>query len=116
MSLKKSDLIQTSTELDDSDVKDGSWHLQAMHEMNDELFEKWCDLVEIRTGMRIAESRRSFLLSKLSIRMREIKCDNYQHYYDLITDHRSGFVEWETLVDRLTVHETRFGETKVFIN
>ena len=108
MSLKKSDLIQSKAELDDSDVKQGSWHLQAMHEMKDELFEKWCKLVELRTGMRIAETRRSFLLSKLSIRMREIKCDNYQDYYDVITDDKAGFVEWETLVDRLTVHETRF--------
>lgn len=84
------------------------WHFRTMPEMDDELFDKWVSLVEARTGMRIPQSRKSFLLSKLSIRMREIKSESYQQYYELVSDENRGLVEWETLVDRLTVHETRF--------
>lgn len=85
-----------------------SWRLEEMPEMSGDLFRKWVNLVEQRTGIRISETRRSFLLSKLSIRMREINYDNYQKYFDFVDDKRRGQVEWETLVDRLTVHETRF--------
>lgn len=85
-----------------------SWRFEEMSEMDDALFCKWVELVELRTGIRISETRKSFLLSKLSIRMREIKYDGYQQYFDFVNDKRRGQVEWETLVDRLTVHETRF--------
>jgi len=98
-----------STTGEDSSIAEQTpWHLEAMPEMNESLFKLWVELVEARTGIRISEARRSFLLSKLIIRMREIKYDDYQQYYDLINDERNGLVEWETLVDRLTVHETRF--------
>jgi len=40
--------------------------------------------------------------------MREIGVSDYQDYFSLIMDGTSGQVEWEVLVDRLTVHETRF--------
>lgn len=119
MSLKNSDMISTNHELADdepskkveaenSDSEKGAWHFETMPDMDDSQFASWIDLVEQRTGMQIPETRRSFLLSKLSIRMREIKCDGYQNYFELVSDERRGLIEWETLVDRLTVHETRF--------
>jgi len=89
-----------------------SWHLKEVPEMSDKLFGQWVDLVELRTGIRISEARKSFLLTKLSIRMREIKLDDYQKYYEFVSDKRRGQVEWETLVDRLTIHETRFWRDK----
>ncbi len=104
----------TDTDIDSSlkrvtaPVSNTSWHLEEMSEMGEALFCKWVELVELRTGIRISEMRKSFLLSKLSIRMREIKIDDYQQYFDVVNDKRCGQVEWETLVDRLTVHETRF--------
>ena len=113
--LNKSEQASTDLESETNEVSvgdkstdSGSWHYQALPDMGDDLFGLWVDLVALRTGMRIPDNRKSFLLSKLSIRMREIKCDDYQQYYDLVSDDKRGFIEWETLVDRLTVHETRF--------
>ena len=114
MSLKKANrasvnLEPTTEENSSTAVGDGDgWHFETMQEMSDALFNDWVDLVESRTGMRISETRKSFLLSKLSIRMREIKYNDYQQYLDFVSDERRGLIEWETLVDRLTVHETRF--------
>jgi len=115
MALNKSDSVVTDLNSEENELasgnnsaESGSWHYQALPDMDEDLFNLWVVLVEARTGMRIPENRKSFLLSKLSIRMREIKYDDYQQYYDLVSDDKRGFIEWETLVDRLTVHETRF--------
>ena len=84
------------------------WQYTEVPEMDDVLFQQWVELLEIRTGIALPESRRTFLIMNLVSRMREIEIENYQRYFDLIMDGSSGQVEWETLVDRLTVHETRF--------
>ena len=40
--------------------------------------------------------------------MREIGCSSYQAYYEKIVSGPDAIREWATLVDRLTVQETRF--------
>ena len=40
--------------------------------------------------------------------MREVNSPDYHSYLHLVMDGSRGQVEWEILVDRLTVHETRF--------
>jgi len=119
MSLKKTDMISSKLKLVVNDSLEGvnsnnnagetrAWCLKAMPEMSEVLFSQWIDLINLRTGVLISETRKSFLLSKLTIRMREIKYDEYQKYFDLVSDERIGLIEWEILVDRLTIHETRF--------
>ncbi|PVZ72162.1 CheR family methyltransferase [Pelagibaculum spongiae] len=84
------------------------WYLQPLTEMSDEEFGRWQQLVEARTGIYLPDHRRSFLLTSLAIRMRENGVKSYEEYYDWLLDGPRGMVEWATLVDRLTVHETRF--------
>jgi len=116
MALKKSELTGQQADVnghsDSGRTKESTveaeWRLQSLPEMDARLFNNWVALVESRTGMHIPENRKSFLLSKLSIRMREVNTDDYQFYYDLVSNEKRGLVEWETLLDRLTVHETRF--------
>ena len=86
----------------------GSWRMQSMPAMDNALFSQWVELIQTRTGIRLPDTRRSFLLSSLSIRMRELNIDEYEQYYQYVTNGKQGLIEWETLVDRLTVHETRF--------
>ncbi|MGD8927170.1 MAG: protein-glutamate O-methyltransferase CheR [Thioalkalispiraceae bacterium] len=76
--------------------------------MDDLLFQQWVELLEKRTGISLPESRKTFLLTNLHSRMREVNSPDYQSYFHLVTDGSRGQVEWEVLVDRLTVHETRF--------
>lgn len=87
---------------------ENKWSVQGMPDMDDELFVRWQTLLEDRTGMRLTTQRKSFLQTSLSIRMREIGCFDFQEYYERVVSGPLGAVEWSTLVDRLTVQETRF--------
>jgi len=84
------------------------WARKDLAPMDAYEFRQWSELLEARTGISLPETRKSFLLSNLSIRMRELGYQRYRDYFHYVTDGRRGMVEWEILVDRLTVHETRF--------
>lgn len=84
------------------------WEYTEIPPMDDLLFQQWVELLEKRTGISLPESRKTFLITNLLSRMREVNSPDYQTYLHLVMDGSSGQVEWETLVDRLTVHETRF--------
>lgn len=84
------------------------WHLAPLVAMSDEQFVQWVELLEVRTGIHLPPERKSFLLTSLSTRMRELEYKDYESYYTYLMSGKQGDIEWEVLVDRLTVHETRF--------
>ncbi len=86
----------------------GIWALKPMADMSQGEFRDWQALLEERTGVVINEQRRAFLQTNLTARMRELGVDDYTSYYRQVTDGPRGAVEWSTLLDRLTVQETRF--------
>lgn len=86
----------------------GAWALKPLAEMSQTEFRDWQALLEERTGVVINEQRRAFLQTNLSARMRELDVADYASYYRQVTDGPRGAVEWSTLLDRLTVQETRF--------
>ncbi|MFT7108755.1 MAG: type IV pilus assembly protein PilK [Psychrobacter glaciei] len=90
------------------DVQAHSWSLKTLPDMSDQQFSLWRDLLEARTGIFVANHRKSFLQSSLMQRMREIGVVNYQEYYEQIVHGPMGNIEWSNLVDSLTVQETRF--------
>ncbi|MEJ2041753.1 MAG: CheR family methyltransferase [Reinekea sp.] len=77
-------------------------------ELTDAAFATWQDIVEDRLGLQLPEQRRSFLRTCLSIRMREVGFDDYLKYYNYVQSGDAGLIEWNLLIDRLTVQETRF--------
>lgn len=77
-------------------------------ELSDSAFASWQDIIEDRLGLQLPEQRRSFLKTCLSIRMREVGFEDYLGYYDFIRSGDEGLIEWNQLIDRLTVQETRF--------
>lgn len=87
---------------------EASWQFTQTPAMDDLLFQQWVELLEKRTGIALPQSRKTFLLTNLHMRMREVGIDSYQKYFNLVMDGSRGQVEWETLIDKLTVHETRF--------
>ena len=76
--------------------------------MEPEQFQQWALLLKERTGMRLPDTRISFLVTNLGMRMRELGINDYQVYYDYVNSGREGIIEWDKLVHHLTVHETRF--------
>jgi type IV pilus assembly protein PilK len=84
------------------------WQYTASPAMDDAQFQQWVALLESRTGISLPVTRKTFLVTNLHTRMRELGLADYQRYYNMVTDGTRGQVEWEILVDKLTVHETRF--------
>ncbi len=84
------------------------WSLRPLADMSPSEFHDWQALLEERSGMVVSEQRRSFLQANLSCRMREVGAADYASYYQQVTAGPRGAVEWSTLMDRLTVQETRF--------
>jgi len=82
--------------------------LSCFEKMDDVLFDTWTSLLEERTGMHLPKERRSFLETSLALRMKEIGSQDFASYYQHLQSEKNGEHEWLTLVDRLTVHETRF--------
>lgn len=89
-------------------MQSGVWALQPLADMTVKEFRDWQMLLEERTGVVLSERRRAFLQTNLSARMRELGVTVYAEYYQQVTDGPRGAVEWSTLLDRLTVQETRF--------
>lgn len=76
--------------------------------MDNQQFRNWAALLEERTGMVLPEERRSFLVTGVGLRMREVGFSDFDAYYDYLASGRAGRIEWAALVDHLTVQETRF--------
>ncbi len=88
------------------------WRRKDLLPMDDYEFRQWVELLAKRTGLYLPENRKTFLLTSLNIRMRELGFKHYRDYFDYVVSGRRGAVEWEILIDRLTVHETRFFRDK----
>ena len=101
-------MSQSVIQAQENSVTQTQWQLNSITPMSDSEYALWITLLEERTGTSLPKLRKSFLLSKLSIRMQELGISEYKRYFAYVTHGKAGRVEWETLVDRLTVHETRF--------
>jgi len=85
-----------------------SWEKVSFPVLSDAQFLKWQSLLEERTGMHVAKERQSMVQSNLIIRMREINCLDFDQYFAQVSIKPSGIVEWNILLDRFMVQETRF--------
>jgi len=89
------------------------WSLDVTPVLSDDEFSAWQGLMEQRTGISLSIERKSFLASSLLIRMHEIGLTQLDKYYNFVASNaNAGAIEWEELVDRLTIHETRFFRDK----
>lgn len=90
-------------------VATGNWSpLASLPGMDDSEFERWANLLEKRTGVVVPLARKAFLVTSVRGRMRETGHANFADYFATLQKIPEGAIEWTTLVDRLTVHETHF--------
>jgi len=82
-------------------------HFDPLPDMDDRQFQQWNKLLELRTGSSLPYERKSFLVTNVGLRMKEIGCASYDEYIGML-EGLQGVQEWNILVDRITVHETRF--------
>ncbi|MEO8803197.1 MAG: protein-glutamate O-methyltransferase CheR [Rudaea sp.] len=87
----------------------GTWSpLAQMPGMDDSEFARWANLLEKRTGVVVPLTRKAFLVTSVRGRMRETGHTDFETYFRDLQKVPEGAIEWTTLVDRLTVHETHF--------
>ncbi len=79
-----------------------------MPSMDDAEFARWATMLEKRTGVVVPLSRKAFLVTSVRARMRETGRSSFEDYFAQLQTVPEGAIEWTTLVDRLTVHETHF--------
>ena len=79
-----------------------------MPSMDDTEFARWASMLEKRTGVVVPLTRKAFLVTSVRARMRETGRSNFGDYFAALQTVPEGAIEWTTLVDRLTVHETHF--------
>jgi len=84
------------------------WSLRTLPTLSLEQFAQWCKLLEERTGMQLVPQHKALLESQISSRMRELGYDDYDRYYQQVTDGASGMLEWTVIIDRIAVKETSF--------
>ncbi len=71
-------------------------------------YEKWSTLLESRVGITVPKEREAFLQTKIWSRMRELRVKSFSDYWLIVKNGITGNIEWNELLDRLTVHETSF--------
>jgi chemotaxis methyl-accepting protein methylase len=88
---------------------------QLLPALSDPQFARWQHLVEVRTGIDLSQHR-SILQAGLNRRLRELHDgwsgagappDGYDDYLDRVAAPQ-GAAEWQRLVERIAVKETRF--------
>lgn len=75
-------------------------------EMASEEFALWQTLLEKRTGLWLPESRKVFLIAALNRHLKEKGLRNFSELYSKLDAGAISVLDWATLVDSLTVHET----------
>jgi type IV pilus assembly protein PilK len=84
------------------------WSLRTLPTLTLEQFAQWCKLLEERTGMQLVPQHKALLESQIFSRMRELEFDDYDLYYQKVTDGIAGKLEWTVIIDRIAVKETSF--------
>lgn len=84
------------------------WSLRTLPTLSLPQFAQWCKLLEERTGMQLVPQHKALLESQISARMRELGHDDYDRYYQQVTDGAAGMLEWTVIIDRIAVKETSF--------
>jgi chemotaxis protein methyltransferase CheR len=65
------------------------------------------ELIHSTSGINLTPSKKSLLVSRLSIRLRELGIQSFAAYYQLLLEDETGD-EQTTLIDRITTNETSF--------
>ena len=83
-------------------------HMQTTTTIDDEEFALWVKLLGRRIGLRDTTIRKSFLLQSVETRLRKCGIASRRAYFDLLQAYEGNDEEWDSLIDLLPLHETRF--------
>lgn len=85
-----------------------AWSLRTLPTLSETQFVQWGKLIEERTGIQLVFQQKAWLEHQMSVRMRELGQEDYDHYYHYVSHGLEGRLEWSLLIDRIAVKETSF--------
>ena len=77
-------------------------------DFDEQHYQLWYQLLERRTGVRVAALNREWLSSRISERIAELDVADSQQYYRQLVAQPDNHPEWNQLLDRVLVRDTRF--------
>jgi chemotaxis methyl-accepting protein methylase len=84
-----------------------AWLHSSLPALTDQQFASWQQLIETRTGIDFSQHR-AILQGGLYRRLRELGEIDVDAYFAQVSHPREGVVEWQQLLDRISVKETSF--------
>lgn len=76
--------------------------------LSDRQFRLWAEMLENKTGVRIASHRGDFVRRQIARRVNELGYDDADDYFSEVSQPGAGTREWGVLLDRLLVKESQF--------
>ncbi|GAB6098550.1 protein-glutamate O-methyltransferase [Halanaerocella petrolearia] len=80
-----------------------------MNKLNSRIFKKLSNLIYQEIGVNLPDKKRAMVNSRLSKRLRELGLDNYETYYQYLSDNKSELIQ---LYNILTTNTTHFFREK----
>lgn len=77
-------------------------------QLSDRQYRLWAELLENKTGVRIAAHRDDFVRRQIVRRVNELGFDDVEDYFRQVSQPGIGTREWGVLLDRLLVKESQF--------
>lgn len=69
---------------------------------------RFCELIQMRTGIRVGENRREILAQVLKQSLELVKCADLDQYFSCLQDARTDSEVWSDLIRKVTIGETYF--------
>ena len=76
--------------------------------LSDRQYRLWAEMLENKTGVRIAAHRDDFVRRQIARRVSELGFDDVDDYFREVSQPGAGTREWGVLLDRLLVKESQF--------
>ncbi len=76
--------------------------------LSDRQYRLWAEMLENKTGVRIAAHRDDFVRRQIVRRINELGFDDVEDYFREVSQPGAGTREWGVLLDRLLVKESQF--------
>ena len=95
-----------------SGQSDGRYHSSSGFSITQKEFDLFRELIYSQTGISLADHKRELIVSRLSRRLRSLKLNSFQEYFNYLSDPASAEAEMGQLINRITTNKTDFYREK----
>jgi chemotaxis protein methyltransferase CheR len=78
------------------------------YSFDDKNYLRFCELIQMRTGIRVGETRREVLARALKESAENLECADLDHFFSALQDAHTDSEIWNDLIKKVTIGETYF--------